>query len=206
MPVKKALSILLLVAIVLTAGSFKSKRKYNQAGYKKDGYFIAVVDGKMFVTRDENRYSAELVNKTTDAFWESMEVKSKLKGVTNSMTFFGNQFFDASANLAEERINFSYTFNDGATGAAANPLILMHYNNDKYYNLPESTTFKITKLMWNQDRRYCVVNAEFDCKMRRWGVPAANQPVVHLKGTMENINITNPSGIYKSPNLEVKGG
>ena len=204
---KKLLSSLLLIAIVLTAGSFKGKHKYSQAGYKKDGYFVAVVDGKMFVARDENRYSAELVNKTSDAFWEPMPVKAKLKGVTNSMTFFGNQFFDGSGNLAEERINFSYTFNDGVQGPAVNPLILMHYNNDKYYNLPEGTTFKITKLMWNQDRKYCIINAEFDCTMRRWGVPADKQPVIHLKGSMENINVTNPPGIYnKNTNPEVKRG
>ena len=107
------------------------------------------------------------------------------------MTFFGNQFFDASGNLGEESINFSYSFNDGAKGAAANPVILMHYNNDKYFNLPENTTFKITKLIWGPDRRYCVMSGEFDCKMRRWGVPADEATSSTFKRHMENINITN---------------
>lgn len=204
---KKIITIFLLVAIVVIGGSFKKKSDSHLVRFKNDGYFIAVVDGKMFETRDDSKYSADLVNKSADVLLGSSPTTTpKLTRVANSISFFGNQFFDESGNTCEERINFEYTFNDGATGEAADRKIMLHFNNDKYYNLPEGTTFKITKLMWSADRRYFVMNAEFDCKMRRWGIPAEAQPIVRLKGKMENINVTVPSWIItKNPYQTASG-
>ncbi|MBL0308219.1 MAG: hypothetical protein IPP77_00515 [Bacteroidetes bacterium] len=162
--------------------------------------FIAVVDGQLFNTRDENKYSAELANKSADVFLGTSPTQPKMTRVANTLSFFGNQFFDEDGNTAEERISIEYGFNEGVLGECADQKIMLHYNNEKYYNIASDTKFKVTKLMWSGDRRYCVVNAEFDCKMRRWGVPAEAQPVVRMKGKMENINVTVPSWVVlKNP-------
>jgi len=208
MNTKRILTICLLAATVILCGSFKKKVDSHLVQFKNDGYFIAVIDGKMFETRDDAKYSADLTNKSADVLLGSSTNNNapKLTRVANSLTFFGNQFFDESGNISEERINFDYTFNDGALGEASDRKIMLTYNGEKYYSLPEGSTFKITKLMWGADRRYCVMNADFDCKMRRWGIPAEAQPIVRLKGKMENINVSVPSWIVtKNPYQTASG-
>lgn len=197
---KHILTLSTLCVILLTASSFKTNNGNSAPRYKSDGTFIAVVDGQIFNTRDENKYTAELANKSSDAFLGTSPTVPKTTRVANVMSFFGSQFFDESGNTAEERINIEYTFNEGALGEVGDQKIMLHFNNDKYYNIASETKFKVTKLMWSGDRRYCVINAEFDCKMRRWGLPSEAQPVVRLKGKMENINVTIPSWVVlKNP-------
>lgn len=204
---KRLFTTLALVSMVIIGGSFKH-RQTHLVQFKNDGYFIAVVDAKMFDMRDDNKYSADLSNKSSDVFLGSAPATGAPKStkVMNNISFYGNQFFDESGNTVEERINFEYAFNEGALGEAAERKIMLHFNNEKYFNLPEGTSFKITKMQWSADRRYCVLSADFDCKMRRWGMPAEAQPIVHLKGKMENINVTVPSWIVtKNPNQSAFG-
>lgn len=204
---KRILTICSLFLLLIVISSFKEKRSNgNVPRFKNDGVFIAVVDGQMFSTRDENKYTAELANKSSDVFLGTSSTVPKTTRVANTLSFFGNQFFDESGNAAEERINFEYAFNEGALGEVTDQKIVLHFNNDKYYNIASETKFKVTKLMWSGDRRYCVVNAEFDCKMRRWGLPSEAQPVVRMKGKMENINVTIPSWVVlKNPAQTASG-
>lgn len=202
---KRSISTFALLSMVILAGSFKDGPQHL-VQFKNDGVFIAVIDGKMFNTRDENRYSAELTNKSADVFLGSSATGPKMTRVANTLSFYGNQFFDESGNIAEERISFDYSFKDGILGEAADCKIMLNYDNDKYFSLPEGSSFKITKMMWSADRRYFIMNGEFDCKMRRWGMPAEAQPIVHMKGRLENINVTVPSWIVtKNPGQTASG-
>ena len=76
----------------------------------------------------------------------------------------------------------------------------MNYNNSKYTSIPTASVIKITKIEWSKDRRYFVMNTDFDCTLRKWGVHSAGQPELRLKGKMENINVSVPAWIMvKNP-------
>jgi hypothetical protein len=198
---KRLVTIILLASVILTGESFKVKHRARPEQYKTEGYLQAVIDGKVFETREDNRYTATLKNKSTDNFSFNNQKGAPLSRVANTISFFGGDFQDADGNIFNESIGFEYTFNDGTLGDAANQRILLNYNNQKYYNVEGSTRFKITKIQWSSDRRNFTMDAEFDCKMRRWGVPFQSQPTVRMKGKMEGINVTVPSWIVtKNPN------
>ncbi|MBL0308300.1 MAG: hypothetical protein IPP77_00935 [Bacteroidetes bacterium] len=195
---QRLLTPIVSIIILLSTVSFESKPPSPSVIYKKDGHFTAMVDGKYFTVRDENRYSSELVNQSTEQTARTGTGTQKITKLVNHISFFGNQFFDESGNTAEERINFEYAFNENTMGPVEEGTVMLHFNNDKYSNIASETHFVITKRQWSPDRRYCVMTAEFDCKMRRWGVPASSQEVVQLKGKMEDITVTVPSWAVNS--------
>lgn len=185
--------IIFILILVITASFETRLAPADKEVMKKDGYFTAMVDGKYFTVRNENRYNSELVNQSTDQTMRTPTGTQKLTRLVNHISFYGNQFFDESGNLAEERINFEYNFDENAVGKIQDGKIMLHFNNDKYYNLPNETKFVVTKRQWSPDRRFFLLTAEFDCQMRRWGLPASSQEIVRLKGKMENISVTVPS-------------
>jgi hypothetical protein len=198
---KRLVTIFALASILLVGESFKVKHRRVTDQYKTEGYLQAVIDGKIFETRDDNRYTATLKNKSTDNFTANNKADAPLSRVENMVSFFGGDFQDPDGNIFNESVGFEYTFNDGSLGDAANQRITLNYNNQKYYNVEGETRLKITRIQWSSDRRNFTMDAEFDCKMRRWGVPFQAQPTVHLKGKMEGINVTVPSWIItKNPN------
>lgn len=161
---------------------------------------MAVIDGRVFDTREENKYTAELKNKSGDIFASADQKASTLTKVTNSLQFFGTDFKDDDNNVFTESLGIEYTFNEGVMGLQTDQKITLNYDNQKFANIPGETEFKVTKLEWSTDRRYFVMSADFECKMRRWGVPMAAQPIVKIKGKVENINVTVPSWIVlKNP-------
>jgi hypothetical protein len=203
---KRIYTLFLLLIIFVAGQSFKRNRGHVEH-YKNEGYLMAVIDGKVFETREENKYTAELKNKSGDIYAPSNQAASSLTKVTTSVNFFGTDFKDDDNNVFTESLGFEYGFNDGATGEPAGSRLTLNYNNQKYYNVAGETNFKITKLEWNSDHRYFVMSADFDCKMRRWGMPASNQPVVKMKGRVENINVTVPSWIVlKTPGQTADAG
>ena len=196
---KRLFTTTLLVALILVGSSFKKHRGHVEH-YKNEGYMMAVIDGKVFEPREENKYTAELKNKSGDIFASNNQGASSLTRVTTSVNFFGNDFKDDDNNVFTESLGFEYNFNEGAMGIATGEKLVLNYNNQKFSSIPGETSFKITKLEWSSDRRYFVMSADFDCKMRGWGIPASNQPLVKVKGKVENITVTVPSWIVlKSP-------
>ncbi len=172
-----------------------------QTTYKNNGYFFAILDGKMFEMRDEDKYRAELLNKTGAI---NHSVKAQLNRVATSVIFYGNQFKDAKGKLFDENLEFEFSFDEGALGEPNDLKIEAHYELNDYYHLPEYTRFKISSIDWSSDRREFLMNAEFDCKMRKWGFPAESQPVVRIKGKMVGVAVTVPPWIkLKDPNQVV---
>jgi hypothetical protein len=196
---KRLVTLVILFSIILTGSSFKIKRRGHTEQFKNDGYLQAIIDGKVFEQRDDNKYTAELVNKSSDLPFNNSP-NARITRVANCVTFYGSDFKDADGNTFTESVGFDYAFAEGALGDAAEGRITLNYDNQKFYNIEGETKFKITKIQWSSDRRYFVMNADFECKMRRWGKPALSQPVLKLKGQMENITVTVPSWVVlKNP-------
>jgi len=45
------------------------------------------------------------------------------------------------------------------------------------------------------------VSATFDGKMTQWAAPGQPQAIIHVKGRMENINVSLPAGTLPSASL-----
>jgi len=184
-----------LVLMVVVCSSFL-RLEDGETHYKNNGYFFAIIDGKMFELRDEDKYRAELVNRTGAL----NQTKGTLSRVDNTLTFFGPDFIDSTGKTYTESIEFSYNFEDGAIGEPKDLKIEVSYDKNNYYQLDKQTKFRVSKIDWNEDRRSFLLSADFDCKMRQWGFPAESQPVVRVKGRMVNIHVTVPPWIQiKNP-------
>ncbi len=191
--------LVFLSGIVLLTGSFKPEG--DQEHYKNSGYFFAILDGQMFEMRDDDKYRAELVNKTA-----SLNSKtSELNRVATSLIFYGNQFKDENGKPFTESIDFEFSFSEGSTGEPGDLKIELNYDKHTYYQIPEKTRFHISKIEWSDDRRNYLLSADFDCKMRRWGFPAESQPTVRVKGRMVNINVSVPPWVKIKDPTQVAG-
>ncbi|MDB5281529.1 MAG: hypothetical protein JWO06_604 [Bacteroidota bacterium] len=202
---KRLFTTLFLACLILFGSSFKKHRGHVEH-YKNEGYLMAVIDGRVFETREENKYTAELKNKSGDLFASANA--TPLTKVTTSVNFFGTDFKDDDNNVFTESLGFEYTFaENNSMGEPTGQRISLDYNNAKYYNVPGETALKVTKMEWSSDHRYFIMSADFECKMRKWGVPASTQPIVKVKGRVENINVTVPAWIVlKSPTQVAQGG
>ena len=192
---KRLFTILILATAFMGAESFKIKQHpAHVEQFKNDGYIMAVIDGKVFDVRQENVYTAELKNKSiNNPLFNSST--AKISRIANVVNVYGGDFQDANGNIFNESIGFEYTFNNGSLGEGADKSITLNYDNQKFFSVPADSKIKITRINWSPDQRSFAMDADFDCKMRRWGVPAASQPVVHMKGKIENITVTVPSWI-----------
>ncbi len=191
-------TLLLLSGIMLISGSFKGYDDDLQNHYKNNGYFFAILDGNMFEMRDDDKYRAELVNKTGSL---NQKASAQLSRVANSLIFYGNNYKDENGKPFDENIEFEYSFANGELGEPEDLKIEVKYDQHSYYQIPELTRFRISKIDWSEDRRNLLMNADFDCKMRRWGFPAESQPTIRVKGRMVGINVSVPAWVkIKEPN------
>ncbi|HWB63410.1 MAG TPA: hypothetical protein VG603_07870 [Chitinophagales bacterium] len=196
---KRLFTITLLLTIIVAGQSVK-KHRPHPAQVKNDGFMIAVVDGKNLSLNDETRYTAELKSMATDNFAFNSNAGSKLTRVAADIQFLGADMKDEDGNTFSESLDFQYTFNEGSLGNAGDGHISLNYNGEKFYSLVPDTKFNITKIEWSKDRRAFTLSADFDCKVRRWGMPTSSQPVMKLKGQMQDIAVTVPSWIVlKNP-------
>ena len=151
-----------LLGVILFFGSFKPEG--DQEHYKNSGYFFAILDGKMFEMRDDDKYRAELINKSASLNNKTAE----LNRVATSLIFYGNQFMDDKGKPMDENIDIEYSFANASTGEASDLKIELNYDKHAYYHIPEKTRFHVSKIEWSNDLRNYLVSADFDCKMRRW--------------------------------------
>ena len=190
---KRFFTLFILLSIVFAGSSFKLKRSSTQQ-FKNDGYLMAVIDGKTFEARDENKYTAELMNKSADN-GQLVPTGSKITRVATAINFYGSDFRDDDNNTFTESLGFEYTFTEGTTGDAADQKMILSYNNQRFVSIPAETKIRINKIQWSTDRRYFTMSADFDTKMKSWGSPAMAQQTLHVKGKMEDIVISVPSWI-----------
>lgn len=165
-----------LIAIVLFADSFKLS---NQADihFKSEGYFTAKIDGKLFDSRSQDRYTAE--------------VTATAAGKSNAdIMFFGSDYFDGSGNLYRESLEFKYAVNGTAAGNVADQKIVFQFENQKFLSIPGQTKINVTKMELSADGSNYIVSADFQGKMVKWAAPGQDQPIVTVKGKMENIQVS----------------
>lgn len=187
---KRTTTLVALASALLVFGSFRPDD--DNGHYKNNGYFFAILNGSMFEMRDDDKYRAELVNKTASLNNSKSEQISR---VATSLIFYGNNFTDEQGKIFTENVDFEFSFNDGALGEPQDLKIEINYDKSAYYHIPNQSKFRITQIQWSEDRTYFLLNADYDCKMRRWGFPAESQPIVRVKGRMVNINVTVPAWV-----------
>ncbi|MBK7148649.1 MAG: hypothetical protein IPH78_07425 [Bacteroidetes bacterium] len=197
---KKNATPFLLLGLLLVFGSFKPDDENGH--YKNNGYFFAILNGTMFEMRDDDKYRAELVNKTGSM---NNSKAAQLSRVATSLIFYGNNFTDENGKIFTENIEFEYSFADGALGEPKDMKFEINYDKHVYYHLPDQSKFRITGFQWSDDHTFFLMNADFDCKMRRWGFPAESQPIVRVKGRMVNINVTVPAWVKLKDATQVAG-
>lgn len=191
---KRLFTLICLLSIVFAGSSFKTKRHTEQ--FKNDGFLMAVIEGKTFEARDENKYTAELMNKSAESNTLLPQANGgKLTRIATMINFYGSDFKDDDDNTFTESLGFEYTFNEGSLGEAADQKMILSYNNQKFTSIPAETKIKVNKITWSADHRSFTMSADFDTKMKSWGSPAQASQTLHVKGKMEDIVITVPSWI-----------
>jgi len=193
---KRLTTLFFLLSIIVAGSSFQLKRHAHVEQFKNDGYFSAVIDGKTFEAREDNKYTAELMNKSADQkTLLASEGGAKLTRIATMVNFYGSDFKDDDNNTFTESLGLEYTFNEGALGQAADQKMILSYNNQKFISIPAETRITINKIEWSTDRRSFTMSADFDTKMKSWGSPAQASQTLRVKGKMEDIVISVPSWI-----------
>jgi len=193
---KRFLTLFFLLAIITAGSSFKLTRHAHVEQFKNDGYLMASIDGKTFQAREENKYTAELMNKSAESNTLLASGNGgKLTRVATMVNFYGSDFKDDDDNTFTESLGFEYTFNEGSLGQAADQKIILSYNNQRFTSIPSETKITVNKIEWSSDRRSFTLSADFDTKMKSWGSPAQASQTLSVKGKMEDIVISVPSWI-----------
>jgi hypothetical protein len=182
---------LTLVAIFFFAASLKSGQKTDASRFKSDGYFTASIDGSAFDTRSYDRYTAEVTNESDYAKGEK----------STDLTFYAGNHYDQNGNLFEESLQFKYALTASTIGDALGQKIVFQYNQQKFISIPGQTKIKITQVRYSTDHSSMYVSATFDGKMTQWAAPGQPQAIIHVKGRMENINVSLPAGTLPSASL-----
>ena len=190
---KRLFTLIFLLSIIVAGSSFKLKRAHVEQ-FKNDGYLMAVIDGRTFEARDENKYTAELMNKSADAS-TLVPTGGKITRVATTVNFYGSDFKDDDNNTFTESLGFEYAFSEGSLGEVADQKMVLNYNNQRFISIPAETKIKVNKISWSADKRYFILSADFDSKMKSWGSPAQAQQTLRVKGRMEDIMITVPAWI-----------
>ena len=198
---KRLFSMFLLCSLLVAGSSFKFKRQAHTEQFKNDGYLMAVIDGKTFQPRDDNKYTAELLNKSADN-GALIPTGAKTTRVATAINFYGTDFKDDDNNTFTESLGFEYTFNEGSSGSVADQKIILNYNNQKFTSIPADTKINVNKIEWSSDRRSFTISADFDTKMKSWGSPAMAQQTLRVKGKMEDITVSVPSWIMLKNNIQ----
>ena len=201
---KRFFALFLLVALIAAGSSFKLNRVAPAEQFKNDGYLTASVDGKSFMVRTENKYTAALMNKSADN--SALVSNGKITRVATMVNFYGSDFKDDDDNTFTESLGFEYTFGDGSTGDVTDQKIILNYNNQRFTSIAGETKIKVNKIQWSGDKRYFVMSADFDTKMKSWGSPAQASQTLRVKGKMEDIIISVPSWIMLKNNTQADAG
>ena len=202
---KRFFALFLLISLIAAGSSFKLNRVAPAEQFKNDGYLTASIDGKSFMVRAENKYTAALMNKSADNS-QLVPNGSKITRVATVVNFYGSDFKDDDDNTFTESLGFEYTFGDGTVGNAADQKIILNYNNQRFTSILGETKLKVNKIQWSNDKRYFVMSADFDTKMKSWGSPAQGQQTLRVKGKMEDIIISVPSWIMLKNNAQADAG
>ena len=198
---KRFFALFFLVSLIVAGSSFKLSRVAPAEQFKNDGYLTASIDGKVFMVRSENKYTAALMNKSADNS-QLVPNGSKITRVATMVNFYGSDFKDDDDNTFTESLGFEYTFGDGSTGDVTDQKIILNYNNQKFTSIAGETKLKVNKIQWSGDKRYFVISADFDTKMKSWGSPAQAQQTLRVKGKMEDIIVSVPSWIMLKNNTQ----
>jgi len=172
-----------LIAFFFFAASFKNGQQSDTPRYKNQGYFTASIDGKPFDTRTYNKYTAEVVKQS----------EYSKNDQSADLTFFGGTYYDQNGNQFAESLQLKYVISEASLGNASGQKIVFQFNNQKFISIPGQTKIHITKIEYSADRTSMVMSADFDGKMIEWAAPGQSKPIVHVKGKMENINVTVPA-------------
>ena len=182
----KILTSFMLTGLALFSASFKASQQTENLHFKNEGYFTASIDGKPFDSRRQDRYTAAVINTGAD-------------GKTGAdLTFYGNDYMDENGNAFQESLEFKYAFSEAAVGNVSGQKIVFQFNNQKFLSIPGETQIKVTKVKYNADRSAFTMSAEFRGKMLMWKGPGQDQPIVTVKGKMEDINVSAPASAVQT--------
>lgn len=189
-----------LLSIFLLTTSLKNEG--NDERYSNSGYFMAIVGSNLFELRDNNKYRADMRTKSASLNNQTTEFSRS----TTALIFYGNNFTDSLGNSFDETVSIEYSLDNDELGEVNDLKIELNYDQHNYYHLPDKTIFKVTQVDWSADHKNCLVTADFDCRLRRWGFPANEQPIIRLKGKMVAINVTVPPWISAKLNSRAEAG
>ena len=192
---KRLSALILLVSIFVAGSSFKLKRAHTEQ-FKNDGYFMASIDGKTFAAREDNKYTAELMNKSLErGTLIQPAAGTKLTRVATTINFYGADMRDDDDNTFTESVGLEYTFNEGSTGEAVDQKVILNYNNQRFTSIPAETKIHVSKIQWSSDKRTFTMSGDFDAKMLTWGAPGQPKQTLRVKGKMEDVVVSVPSWI-----------
>ncbi len=192
----KRLSALILLVSIFVAGSSFSLKHAHTEQFKNDGYFMASIDGKTFSAREDNKYTAELMNKSLErGTLIQPAAGTKLTRVATTINFYGADMRDDDDNTFTESVGLEYTFNEGSTGEAVDQKVILNYNNQRFTSIPAETKIHVSKIQWSSDKRTFTMSGDFDAKMLTWGAPGQPKQTLRVKGKMEDVVVSVPSWI-----------
>jgi len=192
---KRIFTLFFLISLFVAGSSFKLNLTRTEQ-FKNDGYFMAAIDGKVFEARDENKYTASLMNKSLDKNTLVQPSSGmKLTRVATAINFYGADIKDDDNNTFTESVGLEYTFNEGSTGDVADQKVILSYNNQRFTSIPGETQIRVSKLQWSKDRRFFTISGDFDAKMLTWGAPGQAKQTLRVKGKMEDIVVSVPAWI-----------
>jgi len=151
--------------------------------------FLFAASLKSGQSTDANRFKSEgyftasidgrpFDTRTYDRY--TAEVTKDDNAKSTDLTFFAGNHYDQNGNLFEESLQF---------------------NQQKFISIPGQTKIKITQVRRSTDGSSLYVSATFDGKMTQWVAPGQAAPIIHVKGKMENINVSLPAPTTPSASL-----
>jgi len=173
---KKTITVMLLIGILLLGESFADKGSTKTSVRKNSPSYSFMVDGAPFDAMPTNNYTAMLGYDTPKA----------------TLTFFGNALRDKEGKVMPNKIEIEYTIRDGVLGDVNVSRITYLYKNEKYNLLPGSAFMSITKMKWNPGKNGFVMNADIFCKVQKTFVTEEFVPVFVIRGSMQNITVNLP--------------
>ena len=111
---KRFLTLFFLLSIIVAGSSFKLKRNAHVEQFKNDGYLTAIIDGKSFQAREDNKYTAELMNKSAESNNLIASANGgKLTRVATMVNFYGSDFKDDDITLLPKALDLNTLLTKG---------------------------------------------------------------------------------------------
>lgn len=196
---KLLFTLVVLVSSFLLFNSF-APEAYSDS-YKDKGSLSASVDGNGFRLREKDFYRAMLVTKA-NALVTPQSARTK---TVVSLTFYGNDTINEKGEPFGENISMEYSF-AGVEGEAGDISFELHYDFGDYYMIPEENHFKVSSMDWSADKKSFLLTGEFEGTLRKQGYPSDSQPIVHLHGSVHDINVSVPPWIASKLNTRADVG